>query len=48
MNPSKESIKNFNVLNDVKKEIGNGIVLCLIDNVFPIDSSNYMVPIWYI
>ena len=49
MNASaEEAIKNFYVLEDSKKEIGNGIVLCMIDNIFPIDSNNYYVPIEYI
>ena len=46
--PNQDAIKNFYVLKDSKKEIGNGIVLCMIDNIFPIDSNNYYVPIEYI
>jgi len=46
--PSKNSVKNFKVLEHSKKEVGTGIVLCLCDNVFPLDSNNYLVPIWYI
>jgi len=47
-NPSKDSIKSFIVLNDIKKEVGNGIVLCMCEEIFPIDRDNYYVPIRYI
>lgn len=47
-NPNKDSIKNFDVLINSKKEIGKGIILCMIDNVYPIDKNNYYVPISYI
>lgn len=47
-NPNKESIKNFYVLNETNKEIANGIVLCMMDEIFPIDKDNYYVPISYI
>lgn len=32
----------------LNNEIGKGIVLCMIDNIFPIDRNNYYVPISYI
>lgn len=47
-NPDKNYIKNFDVLKDTKKQIGNGIVLCMIDKIYPIDKDNYCVPIEYI
>lgn len=47
-NPSKEAIKNFLVTNEFNKEIGNGIVLCMIREIAPIDEQNYFVPIEYI
>lgn len=47
-NPNKDSVKNFYVLNESNKEISNGIVLCMIDEIFPIDKDNYYVPISYI
>ena len=47
-NPGKEAIKNFDVLKDVKIEIANGTVLCMIDEIFPIDRNNFSVPIRYI
>lgn len=47
-NPNKDSIKNFSVLESADKEIGNGIILCMIDEIFPINKNNYLVPIDYI
>lgn len=47
-NPGKNAIKNFYVLNDLKKEVANGVVLCMIDKIQPIDRNNYCVPINYI
>ena len=46
--PDINYVKNFNVLNDTKKPIGNGIVLCIIDKIYPIDKNNFCVPIEYI
>ncbi len=46
--PDINYVKNFNVLNDTKKTIGNGIVLCMIDKISPIDKNNFCVPIEYI
>ena len=46
--PNKECIKNFDVLNASKKIVGNGIVFCMIDKIYPIDKNNYYVPISYI
>ena len=46
--PDINYVKNFNVLKDTKKTIGNGIVLCMIDKIYPIDKNNFCVPIEYI
>lgn len=43
--PDKTAIKHFSVLNGISKDVGNGIVLCMINEVFPIDKNNYYVPI---
>jgi len=49
MAPNKDAIKNFYVLeNATNKKIGNGIVLCNVDKIQPIDTKNFMVPIEYI
>lgn len=47
-NPGHDAIKNFYVLNDLKKEIATCVVLCMADSIFPIDAYNYLVPIKYI
>lgn len=46
--PNGESIKNFNVLDKLNIKVAPGVILCMIDNIFPIDRSNYYVPIDYI
>lgn len=46
--PNKNSIKNFDVLKETKKEIAKGSVLCMIDDIFPVDKDNYYIPIKYI
>ena len=47
-NPGYECIKNFQVLKDLKVNIGSGIILCQTDKIFPIDANNWRVPIRYI
>jgi hypothetical protein len=47
-NPGKEAIKNFEVTKKFEMSIGNGIVLCLIKEIFALDENNYCVPIEYI
>lgn len=47
-NPNQNSTKNFSVLENTDKEIGNGIILCMTDEIFPINKNNYLVPIDYI
>lgn len=47
-NPGKSAVKSFRVLDDTKMEIAKGIVLCMVDEIFPIDRDNYCVPIRYI
>lgn len=47
-NPSKEAIKNFDVVNRFSNNKGNGIVLCTIDEIKALDKNNYLVPIEFI
>ena len=44
-NPTKEMIKNFDVLNKTKKDIGNGGIICLYPDIIPIDENNKVIPI---
>ena len=58
--PGKEAIKNFNVLNPVtepekfgeldqyKLEIGTGSVICMANDMLPVDGKNWFVPAWII
>lgn len=47
-NPGNKSIKNFDVVNKFGLEVGNGIVICMMENILAIDENNYYVPIEYI
>ena len=47
-NPGKAAIKNFDVVKKFGCTVGNGIVLCMMENIMPIDDNNYYVPIEYI
>lgn len=43
-NPEKKVIKAFDVLKVTGNTLGNGMVVCMSDNVFPINESNNLVP----
>jgi hypothetical protein len=47
-NPGKDAIKNFNVLQNAGKSIGEGAVICLYNKVMPIDKNNWIIPVWLI
>ena len=47
-NPGKIAIKNFDIVKKFGAEVGNGIVLCMMENIVAIDENNYYVPIEYI
>lgn len=44
-NPGKQAIKNFDVVNNFGLEIGNGGVICLAKDLFPLDKSNNLIPL---
>lgn len=46
--PTRDAIKNFDVVSKFEMEVGNGIVLCLCKDIIAIDENNYYVPIEYI
>lgn len=60
VSPGKAAIKNFHVLDPVSKtdtfnnletlkvEIGTGSVICMSDDLLPIDEKNWYVPSWLI
>jgi len=47
-NPSRDAIKNFDIVNKFGTEVGNGTVLCMMENILAIDDNNYYVPIEYV
>lgn len=44
-NPKVDVIKNFKVIEKFGMKIGNGGVICMKDNLFPIDENNNYIPI---
>lgn len=44
-NPGKGAIKNFDVIEKFGLEIGDGGVICLAKEVFPLDKRNNLIPI---
>ena len=58
--PGKAAVKNFTVLEPVvcqehfggieslKVEIGTGSVVCMANNLLPVDEKNWYVPVWLI
>lgn len=47
-NPGKMAIKNFDVVKRFGADIGNGTILCMMENIVAIDENNYYVPIEYV
>jgi len=47
-NPGKNDIKNFSVLLNTGKPIGEGAVVCLYNRISPIDRNNWIIPAWLI
>jgi len=48
MHPKNSAKKNFNVVEKFGMDIGNGAVICLTNDLFPIDKNNYLIPIEFI
>lgn len=44
-NPGKQAIKNFDIVNKFGINIGNGGVICLSKDIFPLDKQNNLIPI---
>lgn len=47
-NPGKDAIKNFDIVQKFGTDVGNGTVLCMMEDIMAIDENNYYVPIEYI
>jgi len=44
-NPSKEAIQHFALLNKSGKPIGTGGIICLYNDLVPIDGNNWIIPV---
>ncbi len=44
-NPGKQAVKNFDITQKFGMEVGNGGVICLTKEIFPIDKENHLIPI---
>lgn len=44
-NPGKQAIKNFDVIEKFGMQIGNGGVICMAKELFPLDRNNNLIPI---
>ena len=47
-NPSSSIVNQFKVLNETKKKLGRGLVICKYDKILPIDKNNLMFPVEFI
>lgn len=47
-NPGRSAARHFSVLEKTGKKVGSGCVICLCDEVMPIDQNNSFVPVWVI
>ena len=47
-NPKTEATKNFEIVKKFGMEIGNGGVICMKQDIFPIDRNNNYIPIEYL
>lgn len=45
MNPKREMLKNFQMLNGLDAKIGAGGLICLYDKLMPLDEQNSILPI---
>jgi predicted AAA+ superfamily ATPase len=47
-NPSKDAIKHFSILANTGLEIGAGGVICLTNDLLPLNETNWYIPAWLI
>ena len=47
-NPKMDSIKNFDIVKKFGMNVGNGGIICMKENIFPIDINNNYIPIEYL
>ena len=44
-NPNKRVVNRFKVLDKTGNEIKNGGIICLSDDIYPIDEKNSLIPV---
>lgn len=44
--PKRDAIRHFSVLERTGLAVGTGNVICLCEDILPIDKNNYFVPVW--
>lgn len=47
-NPGKGGVKNINSLRNLNINLKDGLVICMANEIFPVDDKNYLVPVDYI
>jgi hypothetical protein len=47
-NPSRSAVKNFKILEEAEQKVGMGSIICLMDDLLPVDKRNWFVPAWII
>jgi len=47
-NPGKSALRDFRALEPLKTTVGPGAVVCLADDVLPLDERNAQVPAWVV
>ena len=47
-NPDKNYIKQFNVLNETKKKLGQGLLICQYDKIYNISNNDIVFPVSFI
>lgn len=44
--PTQKACRHFKVLEKTKKEVSNGSIICLCEDLLPITEKNWAVPVW--
>jgi len=47
-NPKRNADRHFSVLEKTGKDLGNGNIVCMSDDLIPVSSENWAVPVWLI
>jgi hypothetical protein len=47
-NPKKNADRHFSILEKTGKEHGDGSIVCMSDDLVPINKASWAVPVWLI